>query len=70
MLVLAKRSSLWTPVSSLQEVGGGDCRGLGGRWVVGNGEMWVRVDGRWNFVARAIAVDPSRRLQSCCLALG
>ena len=53
---LAKRSSLWTPVSSVQEVG--NCDGLGGRYVVGDGEMFVRMDKRWNFVAHATAVDP------------
>ena len=65
---LAKRSSLWTPVFSLEEVG--DCNGLGGRWVVGDGEMLVRMDKRWNFVACPIAVDPSRKLRSFVLALG
>ena len=27
------------------------------------------MDGWWNLIARAIAVDPSRRLRSCCLEL-
>ena len=30
--------------SSLQEVGGYNCQGLGGRWVVGDGELWIRMD--------------------------
>ena len=44
MPVLAKRSNLWTPVSNLQEVGGCNCRGLGGRWVVGDDLLWIPMD--------------------------
>ena len=45
----------------------------GAWWTLGCGR-WFAVDsdelGWWNFVARAIAVDPSRRLRSCCPVLG
>ena len=44
-LRMAKRSNLYIPIFSLQEVGGCNCWGLDGRRDVGDGEMWIRIDG-------------------------
>ena len=46
MLVLAKRITFWILSLAFNEVGGCNFGGLSGRWVVSNGEMWVRIDGR------------------------
>ena len=45
--------------------------GLGGCQVLGNGEMLILMNGGClNLVARAIAVVPSRKPESCCFAMG
>ena len=66
---MAKRSSLWTPASSLLEVGGCNSRGLGEHRVLCDGLVWIWTWAGGTFFARAIAVGPSWSFQSCCSVL-